>query len=233
MNKCIFTIIIILNLLNKTLAQSDKENNSFDLGIKGGATFSNIFVAVPVSITDLKGTAFANRIVIGSMYGVVGRYMSEKNFGLQIEANYVQKGWKEIFLDAQENFDLNRSYQVSLDYLTVPILAHGHFGKRNVQLFLNAGLYLAYLLSYETVLTENALENDEITFSYQEASQNTFDLGLQGGGGVEILTTLGSFQLEGGYALGLNSVVDKYIDDIPTVLQNSTVWVAIGYLYSF
>ena len=233
MNKCIFTIVIALNLFNKTLAQSHKENNSFDLGIKGGATFSNIFVSAPISIVDIKGSRFNNRTVIGSTYGIVARYLAEKHFALQIEANYVQKGWKEVFRDPQDDLDPNRFYQVSLDYLTVPILAHGHFGKRNVQLFLNAGLYLAYLLYYETMLSENVLENDEITFPYREIDQNTFDLGLQGGGGMEILTAVGSFQLEGGYALGLNSVIDKYVDDIPTLLQNSTTWITIGYLYSF
>lgn len=223
----ILLLLFVWGPLHNTYAQINIKE-PFSFGVKGGATFSTIFVSSPVPTGS-----FANRTIIGNLYGLTTRYMTEEHFGLQIEVNYVQKGWKEVFRDSQDDLDANRFYQVSLDYLTVPILAHGHFGKRNVQLFLNAGLYLAYLLSYETVLSENALENDEITFPYQETDQNTFDLGLQGGGGMEILTTVGSFQLEGGYAFGLNSVIDKYVDDIPILLQNSTVWITIGYLYSF
>ena len=234
MNKCIVAILIVLKLSDPTQAQStNKTEKSLSFGIKGGVAFSTIFVSAPVSITDLTGSSFTNRTVTGNMYGVMGRYLSEKHFGLQIEANYTQKGWKEVFQDAQSNVDPNRSYQVSLDYLTVPILAHGHFGQRHVQIFLNAGFYLAYLLAYETVLSENALDHDEITFPYQEVDQNSFDLGIQGSGGVEIVTAAGNVQLESGYALGLNSVVDKYAESVPTTLQNSTFWVALGYLYAF
>ena len=160
------------------------------------------------------------------------QYLTEKNFGLQVEFNYVQRGWEERPRDALTGERAaTRFYRVNLDYAEVPVLAHGYFGKRNLRLFLNAGVYLAYLLNDDTERA-NVLDED-ITLFYEEQIQNTTDFGVRGGGGVEVVTKVGMFQAEGSYSFGLNSIMDKNVRQIPNIVQNSTVAITLGYYVQF
>ena len=160
------------------------------------------------------------------------QYLTEKNFGLQVEFNYVQRGWEERPRDALTGERAaTRFYRVNLDYAEVPVLAHGYFGKRNLRLFLNAGVYLAYLLNNNTERANVLDEN--ITLFYEEQIQNTTDFGVRGGGGVEVVTKVGMFQAEGSYSFGLNSIMDKNVRQIPNIVQNSTVAITLGYYVQF
>ncbi len=206
--------------------------NKWHVGVKGGASFSF------VSATDeaITRNRFSRRRVAiqGIAYGGVIRYMTEKNFGLQIEANYVEKGWREIFpslVDPQQR-DPNRFYQVNLEYLEVPILAHGYFGKRNLRIFATLGMYGGMLLSSSTQ-TASTVDPNDITYEYLVPEQNTYDLGVRGGAGVAVVTKVGTFQIEGSYSLGLNSVLDRNRIPIPSILQNNAIVGSLGYLVSF
>lgn len=165
--------------------------------------------------------------------GVAVQYLTEKNFGLQVEFNYTQRGWEEqpIDITAQKRLP-TRFYRVNLNYLEVPILAHGYFGKRNLRLFLNAGVYLAYLLSSE-IERANVPNDEDITIFYEERFQNKMDFGVRGGGGVEVVTKIGMFQAEGSYNFGLNSVMDKNVQQIPHIVQNGAVAITLGYYVQF
>ncbi|MGD1893495.1 MAG: porin family protein [Cyclobacteriaceae bacterium] len=200
------------------------------IGVKGGATFSFI------TATDEEITRENARIstIQGTTYGGVIRYMTEKNFGLQIEANYTEKGWEERFrsLIDPTKIDPSRSYRVNLDYLEVPLLAYGYFGKRNGKIFLNAGMYGAWLLSYDTEAAPS-VDPDEITYEYLLADLNKFDVGVRGGAGLAVATKVGTFQLESTYSLGFNSVMDRFRTPIPSILQNNAITGTIGYLIEF
>lgn len=205
------------------------EYKRWSIGVKGGASVSF------VSATDeaITRQRFYTNIYQGITYGGILRYMTEKNFGLQIEANYVEKGWEEKFINqAIQEFDPTLYYRVNLDYLEVPILAYGYFGKRNVQIFLNAGMFGAMLLSHQ-VARAPALDEEEITHPYTVSDQNNFDLGIRGGSGMAIATKVGTFQLEGTYSFSLNSVLDRNRTAIPSIMQNNTITVSLGYLVQF
>jgi hypothetical protein len=200
------------------------------IGVKGGASFSQI------TATDEEITRERARVsfIQGVTYGGVLRYMTEKNFGLQIEANYVEKGWRKRFLDLDDpgRIDPDIFYQVDLNYLEVPMLAYGYFGKRNVKIFLNLGVYGAWLLSDNTEAAPG-LDPNRITYEYLAADQNTFDIGVRGGGGFAIVTKIGTFQLESTYSLGFNSVMDRFRTPIPSILQNHAITGTLGYLIQF
>ncbi|WKN45188.1 porin family protein [Tunicatimonas pelagia] len=202
------------------------------VGVKGGASFSSI------SSTDEQITRQRPRIDFaqGIAYGAVIRYMTEKNFGLQIEVNYVEKGWREEFTspdsEGRPQLDPTRFYRVNLSYLEVPILAHGYFGKRNLRIFATIGVYGGVLLSSSTQ-TAPSVDPNEITYEYLVPEQNEYDLGIRGGAGVAIVTKVGTFQVEGTYSLGLNSVLDRNRTTIPSILQNNAIVGSLGYLISF
>ncbi len=202
----------------------------WSIGVKGGASFSFIS-STQENITRERPFTRTNQ---GIAFGGIIRYMTEKNFGLQIEANYVEKGWEEIFrsLSDQERLDPSRFYQVNLSYLEVPILAHGYFGKRNLRIFATLGMYGGMLLSSSTQ-TAPTVDPNEITYEYLVPEQNKYDLGVRGGAGVAVVTKIGTFQVEGTYSLGLNSVLDRNRAPIPSILQNNTIVGSLGYLISF
>ena len=199
------------------------QENSWSVGLKGGSTFS--------FVSGTQETITNDRTSIGTVLGYTGglavQYLTEKNFGLQVEFNYTQKGWRQRAPESAPN----RRYQVYLDYAEVPILAHGYFGKKNLRIFLNAGVYLAYLLSSETDRAN--VVDDDVDFLYLEQFQNQIDFGVRGGGGLEVVTKVGMFQAEGGYNWGINSILDKGIDQIPNIIQNNTIAITLGYYVQF
>ncbi len=48
-----------------------------------------------------------------------------------------------------------------------------------------------------------------------------------------MVTSVGMFQLEGSYSWGINSIMDKGIDQIPNIVQNNTIAVTLGYYVQF
>jgi hypothetical protein len=202
------------------------QENKWSVGLKGGPTLPSVIS----SNNTLLRTNFGSDPILRYTGGLAVQYLTEKNFGLQVEFNYTQRGWEERpGTDQQAN---PRFYRVDLDYAEVPILAHGYFGKRNLRIFLNMGVYLAYLLSSQAERVA-ITDDSEITIFYEERFQNKVDFGVRGGGGVEIVTKVGMFQAEGSYSFGLNSIMDKNVTEVPHIIQNTTPAITLGYYVQF
>lgn len=101
-----------------------------------------------------------------------------------------------------------------------------------MQIFVNLGMFGATLLSYDTEQAPT-VDAEEISYQYLASEQNTFDLGIRGGGGIAIATKVGTFQAEGTYSLGLNSVLDRNRMPVPSMLLNNTLAITLGYLIQF
>ena len=206
------------------------QQNKWSIGIKGGGTIASVMRSdAQILNTNFRAVPLFQRYT----GGLAVQYLTENNFGLQVEFNYVQKGWEERPIDLTTlRRSSDRFYRVNLDYAEVPVLAHGYFGKKNTRIFANAGVYLAYLLD-STVERANVAEDDDIKLFYVERYQNPFDFGVRGGGGFEVVTNVGMFQLEGSYSWGINSIMDKGIDQIPNIVQNNTIALTLGYYVQF
>jgi hypothetical protein len=232
-SRCVWLYVTFCWLLlgASTAAQAqenEEQKNRWSVGVKGGITLPSVIS----SNQSLLRTGFRTQSRIRYTGGVAVQYLTEKNFGLQVEFNYTQRGWEERPPLGLEGRLPTRFYRVNLDYAEVPVLAHGYFGKRNLRLFLNAGVYLAYLLSAETERA-SIPDDEDITIFYEAQFQNRIDFGVRGGGGVEVVTRVGMFQAEGSYNFGLNSVMDKNVQQIPHIVQNSTVAITLGYYVQF
>jgi len=193
----------------------------FSVGAKYGNSLSFVYstdVFTPREVNDglLRGQAF----------GLVMQYITQPHFGLQWEVNYVEKGWIETFGNEADIFTTR------LSYIDIPILGHAYIGKKTVRYFLNAGPYLGFLISSEEE-RGGVFDDDEITFRYVEGRDNTLDFGIRGGLGIEIVTNIGMFHIEGAYNFGIASILEKDITPIPTRVQNQTTVITLGYLYMF
>lgn len=230
MNKFIFTGLIILLFSHAVIAQKAPFKPELSFGINGGVTLSSISFNPSVQQQKLQQ-------YVG---GATVRYISERNFGLQMELNYSQRGWQEK--DSVPDYKYTRS----LSYLEVPICTHiyADLGKR-VRLIFNLGPQLSFLLSEDikdnhvinTPSRPNATAVDddgERKIQYYDTDvQRMFDWGLCGGGGLEFRTGVGSIIAEGRYYFGLSDIFSNKKSDEFSSSSNQVINVKIAYLYRF
>ena len=96
-------------------------------GVKGGATFAKVRFYPSVRETYLDGNTG----------GLVFRYISEPHIGFQIEANYIQKGWRED----------STGYSRRLNYVSLPVMTHVNMGNKAFRFTLNFGPEIGYMIS--------------------------------------------------------------------------------------
>ena len=67
----------------------------FSLGVNGGVNFSKVSFLHndPMQSYELGSLGY----ILSPKLGLSARYISQNHFGVQIEINYLQSGWKEVF----------------------------------------------------------------------------------------------------------------------------------------
>jgi hypothetical protein len=131
-------------------------------------------------------------VLLGYNGGISFRYAAERNFGLQIELNYSQRGWKE-----RDNL-----YARRLDYIELPFLAHIASKGKRVSVFFTIGPKASFLLN-EEVLYNNT--DDSISERHIRPIANHFDYGVIGGGGIQFATGKQYFSFEARANYSLNT----------------------------
>lgn len=151
--------------------------------------------------------------------GLVFRYAGHKVCAIQVELNYMQRGWKE------QTAGVN--YTRQMDYIELPLLMHLYFGGKNVRAFVNFGPQVGYCIR------DIALGNTNPNYSHQYLKvQNPFDWGAALGLGLYYRNSkFGLLQLEarGNYSLGStfkNSTTDyfKFANAVNVSLNLAYMW---------
>ena len=151
--------------------------------------------------------------------GLVFRYAGHKVCAIQVEANYMQRGWRE----KGDGFD----YRRQLEYIEVPLLMHLYLGGQHFRGFLNLGPQIGYCFSD----TEYGTKNPNQTHQYIPI-QNPFDWGLAGGLGLYYRTNkIGTFQLEARFNYSLGSVFNNRITDYFTSANPMNLSINLAYLW--
>lgn len=159
MKKNVILVFIFLVLVSKVNAQA---KGDFVLGLSGGYNISTISNSDQTADSGI-GFNFA---------GSVDYYFS-KSWSLKGKFIYDQKGW-----DNHEIYDLGGLAlitDVNLNYLTVPVTASWHFGKKK-NWFLAFGPYLGFLLNVDQAKYEVDISN----------RFNSNDFGLALGIGINV-----------------------------------------------
>lgn len=150
--------------------------------------------------------------------GLTVRYMCENYMGLdcgvQLELGYVKKGWSEV-----------NGYQRDLHYFDVPFFAHLAYGKRKVKGILNVGPQFSFLFSEK----EKGLP--AFSANVRRMADNKLDYGICGGLGMEVVTGIGHFIIEGRYYYGLSDIYRNGKTDYYSRSANNTISVKFTYLY--
>ena len=210
------------------MAQLGQLRNELAVGVNAGINMSKVDFSPRIKQGNLNGMSF----------GITARYMCEKYFkmmcGIQAELNYSQRGWKEVIEDGSGN-----TYDRVMNYVEVPLLAHLAFGKdsrtRGMKFFVNLGPQFAYFMSdkenkgggeWDTSLRPNG-----VTYQYGKEVENKFDYGIVVGGGLELSTGIGHFQVEGRYYYGLGDFYNNSKKDDFGRSGHSYIGIRLAYLY--
>ena len=179
------------------------QKKDFTQEVAVGGSFGVTFSSVTFSPSVAKG------MKQGYTGGIVARWITEKNLGLQAELNYAQQGWKEKF-EEQPQFEYSRT----INYIELPFLTHIYFGSDRVRFFFNLGPKIGYALGEST---HSNLGPDDAPNRHNEQHdlpvQKKFDWGLCGGPGLEVRTGIGSFLLEGRYYYALGDIFNSRRED--------------------
>lgn len=167
---------------------------------------------------SIQGVKLSN-IILSPNGGLVFRYAGHKVCALQVEVNYMQRGWTERLT--------NVDYTRQLDYIEIPLLMHLYFGGEHVRGFLNLGPQIGYC--FRDVATGN--RNPQYTHQYEEI-QKPFDWGLAAGLGIYYRhPKVGLFQLEARCNYSFGSVFNNRITDYFDFANSMNVSINLAYMW--
>ena len=181
------------------------------IGARGGATLS--FMILRPSVNQ--------SFNLGPNAGFVFRYISQKYCGIQVELNYIQKGWGETLTNGHK-------YSRVLNYIEIPAMTHITFGQRMARGFINLGPNISYLLNDKT----NGYrwqESGQIQLT--EPIKNHFDFGICAGIGFELNSKAGIYQLEARYNYGLGNLFSSSSGSPLSQSSNQNISLNLGILF--
>jgi hypothetical protein len=229
---------LFLSLTFHTQAQK------FGIGIKGGLNFatSSGNSSFGLSSSSLSASSATSSFTgfNGGVYAIIPFGML---MGLQVEANYMQQGYKASGSSAS-NLSISFDETRTLNYYQVPLLARLSLGTDLIKVWGNAGLYGAFLSSASlksAVTTSGGITGASSTTSFeQDVTKNIkgFDFGGVLGLGVGYGVGRGYVTLDARYNYGFAEIHDSQISLSNTYNnnasgQNRVITLSLGYLFTF
>lgn len=174
------SILLLLSVGIGLMAQPRLVAPEYYLGVQGGVLASMVQFDPDINQKILDPH-------LGGNAGLVFRYAGHKYCGLQVELNWMERGWHEA----------ETGYNRSQHYIELPLLFHLYFGKK-VRGFINLGPQIGYCLAE----SNNGVAAEEI-HQYLPID-NAIDWGVAGGLGLYGISKVGVWQIEGrfNYSLG-------------------------------
>ena len=143
MRKTLLTILSLC-LCIAAFAQPKLQKEEMYVGAHGGALASMYRFSPTVDQSWKKP-------FLGWNAGLVYRYIGHKVCGMQVEVNYMQRGWNEP----------NNGYMRQLDYIEVPFLMHLYFGSKRARGLFHLGPQIGYCF--------RSVESGEVPEAYRGA----------------------------------------------------------------
>ncbi len=220
--------VLLLGLGTAASAQVGEYRSALAIGVNGGYVLNKVSFDPTVKQSYHGGTTA----------GLTLRYTCEKYFAMicavQAEVNFAQMGWKEYIETSSD------TYNRTVNYIQVPLLAHLAFGKEigGVTGYLVLGPQLGFYLSDnekrggEWSTATLALRPNNVVEQYDLDIQNSFEYGITGGLGMEVNTRrAGHFMIEGRYYFGLSDMFKNGKADPFGRSANGAIIVKASYLF--
>ncbi len=221
---CYFCVIALFASLPATAQRVYTPDLAF--GAKAGATLSMMSFSPKVQ----------QGMLPGFMAGAVMRYTEEKLFGVIIELNLEQRGWREKY-EPGVDFEYSRT----LTYVQVPILTHIRFGSNTVKGFINLGPELGYMIGSSISANfdwRNVSSVAGYPMGYRTNEQlsaeitNRFDYGISAGVGMEaIIRKRHSVMIEGRFYFGLGNIFPAAKKDFFSASRGMSIEITAAYMF--
>ena len=174
----------------------------YALGVRGGTTWSFTWFNPQIAQPTLPLTYHA---------GAQFRMVSEKYFGIKLELNYTQRGFKD------------KESQRRLDYIELPFMTHITFGQKLFRFFIDLGPEISYMIKDNHIKSNNIQHSSPI--------KNKFDYGLVGGLGFEFNTKYGIYTIDTRYYFGINNLFGNSATEYFKASTNQNITLSLAYLF--
>ena len=218
-NKYIFLLALCSLFIVAAKAQPRLQTPDISFGIHGGVSASSVIFTPKVA----NMTPIYNACVLGGNGGLVFRYAGHKYCALQVELNYVHRGWAEKTEDAW--------YGRSLHYVELPLLMHLNFGSEQWRWFFNLGPQIGYCVKDEG--NAGTLINGDGAYEYAPID-HCFNWGLAAGTGVYCRTRkAGTYQLEFRFDFSFGGIYGTTVMDHYSMANPMDLSINLAYLWNF
>lgn len=188
------------------------------VGAHGGATASMVYFSPAVAGVSPLNAAIA------PFGGLVFRYAGHKVCAVQVELNYMQRGWREVV--AATGTAQAVDYRRRLHYVEVPFLMHLYFGGEHCRGFLNLGPQAGYCIGDKA----SGTTGDE-GCQYEPVAQK-FDWGIAGGAGLYYRhARVGLFQLEARFNYSLGAIYPVRQTDYFSFANAMDLSIGLAYMW--
>jgi len=165
--------------------------------------------------------------VLGAQTGLVYIHCPEPNFGIQLELNYSQRGWKKLYMDTAYSSRYT-------NFLELGAYSHLAFGSGRLKIIFTAGLYGAAVVGarveemhYGTIVKS--------VYAYKDSADRRYEGGVGGGVGFSVDIGRGTILLEGRFTQGLTNTHAQ--NNNQTLLPDLSIYevmsVSLTYFYNF
>ena len=202
---CLFTVLGV---------QAQKEYKYFEyqgFGLRVGANLTTLMLQ-PTYTQVIAGTDWNA--------GLVYVFANKKYLGVQIEALYSRKQWKETY----EEY----SATTALSYVEIPIMTNIIFGANRFKYMINLGSFFAVKLSKD--LKMDFPDNHPYAIKIGAREERGSDFGLLIGGALRYITKVGIFQFDVRYAYGYRNL---YNEEASGFQYSTTSNIQAGLIYIF
>ena len=224
MKRLIFSFLFLIFLIGQVYCQS------LTVGVKGGPTVSGILYS---KFSPPAGHKFGFHAGVGLLKSI------SAHVDLGTEFMYEQRGYSQqyIYTNPQGEVMGNLNVTYLFDYIALPFYVRFHTSK-NIQLFLDLGLYPSYMVSARAIsprIDENGDLGPRKKYKMDPfpSELKRFDFGALIGGGVEFkirANTILNLNLR--YNNGLISAFDKLIYNQNMFLNSLNFSIGLNYKIS-
>lgn len=217
----LFAILILTGTV--LMAQPRLDKPEIFLGAHGGVKASTMLFSPSVKQLDILHSPLTPN------GGLVFRYAEHKVCALQVECNYMQNGWAEVYGTEASNQTI---YTRKLHYIQVPFLMHLGFGRKDFRGFFNLGPQIGFCVADQSYWSNtNALQQDQLQ---HQPIDNKFDWGAAAGLGCYYKSQkAGVFQLEARFHFSLGGAFDVGQLEHFKMANPMGISLNLGYLWEF
>lgn len=217
----LFAILILTGTV--LMAQPRLDKPEIFLGAHGGVKASTMLFSPSVKQLDILHSPLTPN------GGLVFRYAEHKVCALQVECNYMQNGWAEVYGTEASNQTI---YTRKLHYIQVPFLMHLGFGRKGFRGFFNLGPQIGLCVADQSYWSNtNALQQNQLQ---HQPIDNKFDWGAAAGLGCYYKSQkAGVFQLEARFHFSLGGAFDVGQLEHFKMANPMGISLNLGYLWEF